>query len=153
MSVVTSFQAHLFEVFFICLKKLLWGQGWVVTFHLRFRLRTCFLNFLQPLSWNNIDRRKWWESWPLQVEVGILLGTLAVNRSKIHSYLVKPHHVSIGGVEDPISTASLSPFFLGDRVATKMKNLANLWNYYSQVELVYGLRYLTTLLIRTMQQP
>ena len=36
------------------------------------------------------------------MEVGILLGTMVVNRSKIHSYLVKPHHVSIGGVEDPI---------------------------------------------------
>ena len=61
-----------------------------------------FLNFLQPLSWNNTDRRKWWESWPLQMEVGILLGTLVVNCSKIHSYLVKPHHASIGGAEDSI---------------------------------------------------
>ena len=87
------------------------------------------------------------------MEVGILLGTMIVNRSKTYSYLVKPHHVSIGGVEDPIYTASLSPFFPGDRVAVKMKNLANLWNYYSQVELFYGLLYLTTLLIGTMQYP
>ena len=83
-------------------KKLLWGQGWVVTFYLRFRLRTYFLNFLQPSSWNNTDRRKWWEGWPLQMEVGIILGMLVVNRSKIHSCLVKPHHASTGGVEDPI---------------------------------------------------
>ena len=83
--------------------------------------------------------------------MGILLGKLVVNRLKIHSYLVTPHHTSIGGVEDPVQTANLSSFFPGDRVAVKMKNLANLWNYYSQVELVYGLRYLTTLLIGTMQ--
>ena len=53
------------------------------------------------------------------MEVGILLGTMVVNRSKIQSYLVKPHHVSTDGVEDPIQTASLSSFFPGDRVAQK----------------------------------
>ena len=29
-----------------------------------------------------------------------------------------------------------------------MKYIANHWNYYSQIELVYGLRYLTTLIDR-----
>ena len=72
------------------------------------------------------------------MEVGIVLGMLVVN-------------VSIGEIEYPIYTAILSSFFPGDRVAALMKNLANHWNYYSPVEIVYGLRYLTILLIGTMQ--
>ena len=31
------------------------------------------------------------------MEVGILLGAMVVNRSKIHFYLVKPHHLPIDG--------------------------------------------------------
>ena len=61
------------------------------------------------------------------MEVSILLGTLVVN-------------ASIGGIEYPIQTAILSSFSPGYRVAAIMKNLANHWNYYSHVELVYGLR-------------
>ena len=81
----------------------------------------------------------------------ILLRTVVINRSKIYYYLVKPNQYSIDEVEDPIQTVSLSSFFPGDRVAAKMKNLANLWNYYSQLELIYGFLYLITLLIGTMQ--
>ena len=33
------------------------------------------------------------------MEVDILLGTLFVNHPKIHSYLVKPHHASLDGIE------------------------------------------------------
>ena len=120
------------EFLFFLKKKSLWGRGWVVTFCLRFLLRT-YLNFLQPLSWNNIDRRKWRESWPLQMELGILLGTLVVHRSKIHSYLVKPHHASTGGIKDPIYTAILSLFFPSDTVAVITKKFANHCIYYLQV--------------------
>ena len=41
--------------------------------------------------------------------------------------------------------------FPGDRVTALMKNLANHWKYYSEVEFVYGLRYFTTFLIGTRQ--
>ena len=122
---------------FLFLKEIALGWGWVVTFRLKFFLRTYFLNCLQSSPWNNTDRRKWRKSWPLQKEVGILLGTLILNRTKIHFYLIK--------------ATILNPFFSGDRVAAIMKNLANHWNYYSQLELVYGLNYLATLLIGSMQ--
>ena len=56
-----------------------------------------------------------------------------------HSYLVKPHHASNFGIEDPIKTAILSPFFRGDRVAEIMKNVAIHWYYHSQVGLVYAM--------------
>ena len=71
------------------------------------------------------------------MEVGILLGTLILNRTKIHFYLIK--------------ATTLNPFFPGDKVAAIMKNLASHWNCYSQLELVYGLNYLATLLIGSMQ--
>ena len=90
------------ELFFLFKIKIALGTSMSCYVSLRFRLRTYFLNFLQPSSWNNIDRRKWWESWSLQMDVGILLGRLVVNRSKIHSYLVKPHHASNGGAKGPV---------------------------------------------------
>ena len=67
------------------------------------------------------------------MELGILLGTLVVNRSKIHSYLVKPHHASTGGIKDPTYTAILSLFFPSDTVAVITKKLANHCIYYLQV--------------------
>ena len=84
--------------FLFFLKILLWGLGWVATSD-KVPFKNDFLNFWQPLSWNNIERRKWRESWSTQMEVGILLGTLFVNHPKIHSYLVKPHHASLDGIE------------------------------------------------------
>ena len=84
---------------FLFFKKiLLWGLVWVATSD-KVPFKNDFLNFRQPLLWNNIERRKWRESWSAQMEVGILLGTLSVNRPKIHSYLVEPHHASLGGIE------------------------------------------------------
>ena len=67
------------------------------------------------------------------------------------SYLVKPHHASISWSKTEILTAILTPFSPGDGVAKIMKKVANHWNYYLQVGLVYGRRYFTTLLIRSMQ--